>query len=57
MTMGSVFILQSISLIGPSSSFMYKNSAWTDNGFVIIIIGIIIVIFSIIYTSNKDKST
>ena len=52
---GTVFILQSNSIIGPSSSFMYKNPEWSTNGFILIIIGIIIAIFSIMYISSKTN--
>ncbi|MGN6614979.1 MAG: hypothetical protein ACTHKC_08045 [Candidatus Nitrosocosmicus sp.] len=55
-TAGSIFILQSISLMGPASSFMYKNSDWTGYGFIIIITGIIMVIFGIIITSSTGTN-
>jgi hypothetical protein len=50
---GIIFILQSKSIIGPSSSFMYKNPQWSTNGFILVIIGIIIAIFGIMYSSSK----
>jgi len=43
--MGVIFSMQSISIVGPSSSFMYDNPQWTTNGSEIIVIGIIIVAF------------
>lgn len=39
---GIVFTMQSKSIVGPSSSFMYKNPEWTVNGYAIIILGTII---------------
>jgi hypothetical protein len=39
---GSIFVLQSKSAIGPTSSFMYSNSEWTINGYIIVITGIIV---------------
>jgi len=39
---GIVFTMQSKSIVGPSSSFMYKNPEWTVNGYSIIILGTII---------------
>ena len=36
---GIVFTMQSKSIVGPSSSFMYKNPEWTVNGYAIIIVG------------------
>jgi hypothetical protein len=50
---GIIFILQSNSIIGPISSFMYKNPQWGINGFILVIIGIIIAIFGIMYSSSK----
>jgi heme/copper-type cytochrome/quinol oxidase subunit 4 len=39
---GSIFVLQSKSVIGPTSSFMHSNSEWTINGYIIVITGIIL---------------
>jgi uncharacterized membrane protein YidH (DUF202 family) len=46
--LGLIFTLQSKSIVGPSSSFMYSNPSWTVNGYVIISIGIAALLFSII---------
>jgi uncharacterized membrane protein len=55
---GSIFILQSKSVVGPTSSFMYNNSEWTINGYIIIIAGIIISAIGVVLwwwrDSNKD---
>ncbi|MGN6823377.1 MAG: hypothetical protein ACTHJ7_11510 [Candidatus Nitrosocosmicus sp.] len=56
MIAGGIFILQSMSLMGPPTSFMYKNSDWTGYGFIIIITGIIMVIFGIIITSSTGTN-
>jgi hypothetical protein len=56
MSAGSIFILQSMSFIGPPTSFMYKNSDWSGYGFIIIITGIIMVILGIIITSNTGTN-
>lgn len=40
--MGVIFSLQSKSVVGPTSSFMYDNPEWTVNGSIIIGIGIVI---------------
>jgi hypothetical protein len=47
-TAGIIFTMQSKSIVGPTSSFMYQNPEWTINGYVIIAIGTIIGIFGII---------
>lgn len=39
--LGLVFIGQSSSLVGPSSSFMYDNVDWTTYGYAVAVIGII----------------
>jgi ABC-type xylose transport system permease subunit len=57
---GSIFILQSKSVVGPTSSFMYSNSEWTINGYIIIITGIIISAVGVIlwwWDSNEDART
>jgi hypothetical protein len=41
---GILFTMQSNSVMGPSTSFMYDNPEWTNNGFIIIIIGIFLVL-------------
>jgi uncharacterized membrane protein len=40
--MGVIFSLQSQSVVGPTSSFMYDNPEWTVNGSIVIAVGIII---------------
>ena len=52
---GIIFTLQSNSIVGPTSSFMYQNPEWTINGYVIIAIGIIISIFGIILWQIEIK--
>ncbi len=45
---GIVFTMQSNSIVGPSSSFMYNNPEWANYGFIIIGIGIVLAITGII---------
>jgi hypothetical protein len=52
---GLIFTLQSNSIVGPSSSFMYQNPEWTINGYVIITIGTIIIIFGIVIQQIQFK--
>lgn len=54
-TAGIIFTMQSKSIVGPTSSFMYQNPEWTINGYVIIAIGIIIGIFGIIFWQIEIK--
>lgn len=44
---GILFTLQSLSIVGPSSSFMYRNQDWTVNGGVAISIGVAILVLGI----------
>ena len=56
--MGIIFSLQSKSVVGPSSSFMYDNPEWTINGSIIIAIGIIIAVlgsFLFLFGSKGEK--
>ena len=39
---GMIFLLQSKSVVGPTSSFMYRNPEWTGNGYIIITVGFIV---------------
>jgi hypothetical protein len=54
---GIVFTLQSKSIVGPSSSFMYQNPEWTVNGYVIITIGTIMSVFGIVVWQIGTKKT
>ena len=44
---GILFTLQSLSVVGPSSSFMYRNQDWTVNGGVAISIGVAILVLGV----------
>ena len=46
--LGIIFHLQGQSIVGPESSFMYKNPDWITYGMQIAIIGTIIIISGII---------
>jgi hypothetical protein len=52
--MGIIFQLQSISLIGPSTSFMYSNHDWTVYGLVIIGIGTTVILIGLYMKTRKD---
>lgn len=54
--MGIIFHLQSNSLIGPSSSFMYANPEWTFNGLIIIGIGISVIVIGLYLRSRMNKN-
>ena len=47
--LGIIFTLQSKSVVGPFSSFMYRNPTWTFNGFIVVGLGITVCIFGIIF--------
>jgi len=44
MIFGIVFQFQGQGVIGPESSFMYENPSWIDNGIIIGMIGVIIIL-------------
>ena len=54
---GIVFTMQSKSIVGPSSSFMYKNPDWTVNGYAIIIVGTLIGAAGIILWQIRIKKS
>jgi dipeptide/tripeptide permease len=53
--LGIIFLLQSKSSLGPSTSFMYSNPEWTVNGYIIIAIGLIVVGLGVITTQYSKK--
>jgi uncharacterized membrane protein len=56
---GIIFMMQSNSLVGPSSSSMYDNPEWTKNGIVIIGIGATLVVISgiLLQIDKKRRAT
>ncbi len=52
---GIIFAMQSNTIVGPSSSFMYGNPEWANYGFIIIGIGIVMAITGII-VSQMEKN-
>ena len=53
--LGVIFHLQGQSIVGPESSFMYKNPDWITYGMQIAIVGIIIIISGIILKVIKKN--
>ncbi len=53
---GIIFQLQSISLIGPSSSFMYANQDWRFNGLIVIGVGTSVLVIGLYVKTRKDKN-
>lgn len=43
---GTVFWLQGLSIVGPTTSFMYKNPEWINYGLAILAVGIVLIIAS-----------
>lgn len=41
---GAVFTLQGLGIVGPSSSFMFRTSAWIYDGLAFFFIGLILVL-------------
>jgi uncharacterized membrane protein YidH (DUF202 family) len=53
--LGVIFLLQSKSSLGPSTSFMYSNPEWTVNGYIIIAVGVIVSGVSVITRQYYKK--
>ena len=47
MAFGVLFIAQSLSVVGPESSFMYRNPEWATNGSIIIAISAVFIAYGI----------
>ena len=50
---GLTFWLQGLAVVGPPSSFMYKNPEWITNGMYILAFGIVIIIIGAIIGRSK----
>jgi uncharacterized membrane protein len=54
---GLIFLLQSKSSLGPSTSFMYSNPEWTVNGYIIIAVGVIVAAVSVMTRQYSKKQS
>ena len=52
---GILFIAQSQSVVGPESSFMYRNLEWTVNGSIITLGGVIMIAGAIIFWLKRKN--
>ena len=52
---GIIFNFQGQGMVGPESSFMYENQEWIDNGIIISIAGVILILIG--YFVEKKKLT
>lgn len=55
--LGVIFLLQSKSSLGPSTSFMYSNPEWTVNGYIIIAVGVIVAAVSVMTRQYSKKQS
>ena len=52
---GIIFSFQGQGMLGPEASFMYENQEWVDNGIIISMIGVILILIG--YVVEKKKLT
>lgn len=52
---GIIFSFQGQGMLGPETSFMYENQKWIDNGIIISMIGVILILIG--YVVEKKKLT
>ena len=52
---GIIFSFQGQGILGPETSFMYENQEWIDNGIIISMIGVILILIG--YVVEKKKLT
>ena len=52
---GIIFSFQGQGMVGPESSFMYESEEWIDNGIIISMIGVILILSG--YFVEKKKLT
>ena len=52
---GIIFSFQGQGMLGPETSFMYENQEWIDNGMIISMLGVILILIG--YVVEKKKLT
>ena len=52
---GIIFSFQGQGMVGPESAFMYESEEWIDNGIIISMIGVILILIG--YFVEKKKLT
>ena len=52
---GILFSFQGQGMLGPETSFMYENQEWIDNGIIISMTGVILILIG--YVVEKKKLT
>ena len=52
---GIIFSFQGQGMLGPETSFMYENQEWIDNGIIISMMGVILILIG--YVVEKKKLT
>ena len=55
MIFGIIFNFQGQGMVGPETSFMYQNQEWIDNGIIISMAGVILILIG--YFVEKKKLT
>ena len=53
---GLVFTLQGLGIVGPGTSFMFKNSTWIYQGVLIFIIGLVMIIAAFMFRRKPEKA-
>ena len=52
---GILFIAQSQSVVGPESSFMYRNPEWAVNGSIITTVGAVVIAIGIAIALKRKR--
>ena len=50
---GIIFSFQGQGMLGPETSFMYENQEWIDNGIIISMIGVILILIGYVVAKKK----
>jgi hypothetical protein len=45
---GLTFTLQGLGMVGPSSSFMFQSGVWVEDGLVVFILGILLIVVGVL---------
>jgi hypothetical protein len=53
---GLTFTLQGLGMVGPPSSFMFQSGVWVEDGLVVFILGILLIVVGVLNVRAKKAA-
>jgi len=53
---GLTFTLQGLGMVGPPSSFMFQSGVWVEDGLVVFILGILLIVVGVLNVRAKNAA-